>query len=402
MATAGSTGTIELTTKASPRVMERFKQKSVTEDLFSHEYSWDGVRTVRIPTIDVVPLNDYDQERTDGASRYGKLINLGDTWQEHSVKERKSFMFAIDETYNTQQMQIKRASQCLRREIDEVCIPYIDKYRIRKMAAAGTAGNKNVATASLDKGNIVETIMSANAAMSENLVPPTGRVCYVSYKTAINCALAQQIVGASGYAAVGKGSLGEKAIVDGTLGNIDGCTIRRVPAGYLPDGVDLLLVKKGVCFAPTQLKSYEIHPGAHILKGKIATGLIQHDCFVPELREKCIFVVTNGSGTVAIVGTGVLSVTSGTATVSSNATSIAKSGGKKNVTVSCESSGVVTADVIQVVSADESVFKASYDPYTNLITIDPLKAGTANLVVKANGKIGYTSPADVTIAVTVT
>jgi uncharacterized protein YodC (DUF2158 family) len=104
----------------------------------------------------------------------------------------------------------------------------------------------------------------------------------------------------------------------------------------------------------------------------------------------------------AIVGTGVLTVTSGTATVSSGATSIAKSGGPKNVTVSTESSGVVTADVIGVASADESVFKAQYDPYTNLITITPLKAGTANMVVSANGKIGYTTPADVTIAVTVT
>ena len=141
MATPGSTGTINLTEKADPKVMERFKQKSVTEGLFSNEYSWEGNATVKFPSIDTVPLNDYNQERIDGGSRYGSLINLGDTWQEHTVKERKSFMFAIDETYNTQQMQIKRASQCLKRELDEVVIRYVDKYRIRKMAAAGTSAN---------------------------------------------------------------------------------------------------------------------------------------------------------------------------------------------------------------------------------------------------------------------
>ena len=403
MATPGSTGSINLTEKASPKVMERFKQKSVTEGLFSNEYSWEGNATIKIPSIDVVPLNDYNQERTDGGSRYGSLVNLGDTWQEHTVKERKSFMFAIDETYNTQQMQIKRASQCLKRELDEVMIPYVDKYRIRKMAQAATSGNKNIASETLTKANIVETIFAANAAMSENLIPEGGRLCLIGHKTAIKCALAEQVVGTSSASGVGKGSIGEKAIVSGTIGNIDGCQIKRVPSGYLPNNVEMMFIKKGICFAPTQLKSYKIHPGAHVLEGKIATGLIQHDCFVPEGREQAIFVVTaSGSGSVVIVGTGVLTVTSGTATVTSGATSIAKSGGPKNVTVSCESSGVITADVIGVVSADESVFKAQYDPYTGLITINPLKAGMANMVVKANGRIGYDTPADVTIQVTVT
>lgn len=404
MATPGSTGSINLVEKASPKVMERFKQKSVTEGLFSNEYSWSGVATVKIPSIDVVPLNDYNQERTDGGSRYGSLVNLGDTWQEHTVKERKSFMFAIDNTYNTQQMQIKKASRDLKREVDEVVIPYVDKYRIRKMAAAGTSGNHNIASETLSKTNIIETIFGVNAAMSENLVPEGGRICYISHKTAIKTNLAEQIVGTSGYmSGVGANSLGQKSIVSGALGQIDGTTIKRVPSGYLPPNVEMLFVKKGICFAPTQLKEFDIHPGAHVLSGKICTGLIQHDCFVPEGREKCIFVVTaSGSGSITPVGTGVLTVTSGTATVSSGATSIAKSGGPKNVTVSTESSGVVTADVIGVASADESVFKAQYDPYTNLITITPLKAGTANMVVSANGKIGYTTPADVTIAVTVT
>ena len=40
MATPGSTGTINLTEKASPKVMERFKQKSVTDGLYSKEYTY--------------------------------------------------------------------------------------------------------------------------------------------------------------------------------------------------------------------------------------------------------------------------------------------------------------------------------------------------------------------------
>lgn len=400
MATPGSTGSINLVTKASPKVLERFKLKSVTEGIFNHDYTWDGVETVRIPTIDVVPLYDYNAERVDGGSRYGPLVNLGDTWQELSVKQKKSFIFAIDNTYNTQQMQIKKASKDLKREIDEVVIPHIDKYRLQRMASKATSGNHNIASETLTSSNIIKTIMEANAVMDERLVGEGNRVCYISNKRAIDLNLAQQVVGAG---PVNKGSLGEKAIVNGVLGTIDGCQIKRVPSSYLPSNVELMIVKKNVALAPTQLKEFDIHPGIHVLSGKIVTGLVQHDCFIPEGREQCIFVVTtSGSGSVVIVGTGVLTVTSGTATVSSGATSIAKSGGSKNITVSTVSSGVATADVTAIDVSDDTVIRAIYDPATGLITIDPLKAGTANLIVTANGKVGYDSPAPVTIAVTVT
>ena len=404
MATAGSTGSINLTTKASPKVLERFKLKSVTEGLFSHEYSWDGVATVRIPSIDVVPLYDYNAERVDGGSRFGNLINVGDTVQELTVKDNKSFIGVIDETYNTQQMQIKRAGQILRRQTDEVMIPYVDKYRLNKLASYAKSTHGNIATETLTKANAIETIMTANAAMSEKLVSDSGRVLYMSYGTAIKVKLADQVVGTATYGSgVGKGSLGEKAIVNGVMGKIDKCQIKLVPAGYLPNNVQFMIVKSGQAFAPTQIKSYKIHDGQHVLDGKIVTGHLLHDCFVPEDREKCIFVVTStgGSGSITPTGSGVLTVTSGTATISSGATTITKAGGAKNVTVTTTSSGIVTADVITVAMSDESKAKASYDANTGLITITPLATGSTNLVVTANGRPGYTSPAAVTVAVTI-
>ena len=102
MATAGSTGSINLTKKADSKVLERFKFASCTEGLFSHAYNWTGVATVQIYSIDTLPLNDYDPEKVDGGSRFGNLINVGDTIQELTVKDNKSFIGAIDETYNTQ------------------------------------------------------------------------------------------------------------------------------------------------------------------------------------------------------------------------------------------------------------------------------------------------------------
>jgi len=414
MATPGSTGSINLVSEFSPKVMERFKQKSVTEGIFSNEYTWSGVETVRIPSVDTVPLNDYNAERVDGGSRYGSLINLGDTYQEHSVKDKKSFIFAIDNTYNTQQKMLHKATKDMKREVDEVVIPYIDKYRIRKMAAAGTAGNNNIASETLTTGNIVDTIMSANAAMSENLVPETGRVLYISHKTALLCKLADQVVGVpavstygGGASGVGKGSIGEKAIVNGILGEIDGCQIKRVPSGYLPPNVEFMIVKKGICFAPKQLQDFSIHPGAHVLNGKIVTGLVQHDCFVPVGKEKCIFVVTkSGSGSIAIIGSGVLTLADGTLDISGSGSAytatLDHSDGAATVAVSTTNgSGVVTADVIGVHSSDEAKVKANFDPTTNTITLTPLAdSGTVYITVEANGKLGYDSPANAVLTLT--
>ena len=111
---------------------------------------------------------------------------------------------------------------------------------------------------------------------------------------------------------------------------------------------------------------------------------------------------SSGDGNIAIVGTGVLTVTSGTATVTSGASSITVAGGAKDVTVSTLSSGVDTAMVTTVTSSDESVLKAVYNPDAGKILVTPLKTGTSNLVVTANGRTGYTSPANVTVAFTVT
>lgn len=395
MATAGSTGEINLTKKASPKVMERFKFASCTEGLFSNDYDWTGVSTVQIYSVDDLPLYDYNPERIDGGSRFGPLVNVGDTIQEHTIKDNKSFIGAIDETYNTQQLQIKQAGKVLRRQMDNVVIPYVDKYRLRKLASSASSSYGNIASATLSKSNILETIMSVNAAMSENLVADTGRVCYMTYGDSIKLKLADQVVGID--------KLGEKAIVNGVMGKVDKTQIRLVPSGYLPNNVKMLFVKTGICFAPKKLASYKVHNGGHILDGKIVTGHLLHDCFVPVGREKCIFVVTaSGDGNIAIVGTGVLTVTSGTATVASGASAITVAGGAKDVTVSTLSSGVDTAMVTTVTSSDESVLKAVYNPDAGKILVTPLKAGTSNLVVTANGRTGYTSPANVTVAFTVT
>ena len=64
--------TYNFATKASPKVQEAFYKESLTEGIFSQEYDWTGVATVRIYSVDDLPMQDYDWDATSG-SRFGSL-----------------------------------------------------------------------------------------------------------------------------------------------------------------------------------------------------------------------------------------------------------------------------------------------------------------------------------------
>ena len=89
--------TINLITKTEPRVMERLTQESVTQGLFSNQYSFKGVRTIEIMSVDTVPLTKYDRNVTDGeegtiGKRFGKIMELGDTKATYTMEEEIKYI----------------------------------------------------------------------------------------------------------------------------------------------------------------------------------------------------------------------------------------------------------------------------------------------------------------------
>lgn len=274
---------INLASKASSKVVERFKIGSMTEGLFSNKYDWTGVATVRVYSVDTLPLQDYDKTLLDG-SRFGPLTEVGDTIQEMTVKDDKSFNGSIDKGNNTQQLMIKSASSVLRRQTDEVLIPYVDAYRLNKLAEG--AGTKAYST-SLTKSNVVETLMTAGAAMSNDKVPRKGRVLYIGETEAIKIKLADQIIGVD--------KLAEKSIVNGVQGTIDQMQVRIVPDSYMPTGVTFLIVLKGVAVAPQKIETYRILEEHPDIDGHVVQGRFMHDCFVLETRNKGIYAAYSGA-----------------------------------------------------------------------------------------------------------
>ena len=272
---------INLATKASAKVVERFKIGSCTEGLFSNDYDWKGVATVEVRSIDTLPLQDYNYTLTDGSSRFGAITEVGDTVQTMTVNDDKSFNGSIDKRNNTSVLMTKAAGKVLKRETDEVLIPYVDKYRLNVLAQKAGLGYFLGAT-TLSNSNIVEHIMKANAVMSNARVPDTGRVLYMGYTRAVDLKLATQVVGID--------ALGEKAIVNGAFGKIDKCQIRLVPDDYMPAGVNFMIVKTGVSLAPKKIETFRVLPNVHILDGSLVQGRLLHDCFVLKTKQAGVLV----------------------------------------------------------------------------------------------------------------
>lgn len=268
---------INLAKKASDKVCERFKLESVTEGIFSERYKWTGVASVQVYTVDNLPLQDYDKTKMSG-SRFGDLTEVGDTMQEMTVSDDKSFNGSIDKGNNTSQLMIKSASTILKRTTDEVIIPYVDKYRLGKLALG--AGLKGYSV-SLTKANVLETIFGAGAEMSNALVPKKDRVIYIGETEAMKLKLSDQVTGVDGIA--------EKAIVNGVCGTIDGAQVRIVPDDYMPENVVFMIIKKGCACAPKKIETYRIIEQDKDIDGAIVQGRFLHDCFVLDTMKNGIY-----------------------------------------------------------------------------------------------------------------
>ena len=168
-------GTVNVSEKYSDKIAERFKIGSLTDSACGHDYSFVGAKTVKVYSVDTVELNDF--ERTAASNRFGAVSNLGDTVQEMTMSQDKAFTFAIDAGDMSDQAIQKSAGKALRREIDEVVNPTMDKYRLK--AWATKAGSTHEISSAPTKSTIVEAILDLNAMLTDALVPAEGRTLFI-------------------------------------------------------------------------------------------------------------------------------------------------------------------------------------------------------------------------------
>lgn len=273
---------INLAEKYSKKVQERYAAKSRTDAYAGHDYDFTGVKTIKIYSIDTVPMVDYTRS---GTARFGELTELGDTLQEMTLAMDRAFTFSIDEGNKGEQFNVKQANSALKRQIDEVMTPEIDKYRLNAWATGKglTSGFEVLSgTASLTKTNILEEIFNAGATMSDENIPEDGRTLFIKMTDFVKFKLADQVMGAD--------SLAAGTIKNGYKGTIDGMNVITVPSSHMPEGVNFIIKHRGATVDPVTLKNMRVHKHPMGVDGDVVEGRIIYDSFVLDTKAKGIFV----------------------------------------------------------------------------------------------------------------
>jgi len=275
---------VNYTEKYAPKIAECFSKGSITNAGAGNEYSFVGAHTVKVYSVATAPLNDFDRDAA--SNRFGAVANLGDTVQEMTCTQDKGFTFAIDAGDESDQAIEKAAGKALRRQIDEVIIPYIDTYRLQKWAEGGTEV-KSGSTSALTKSTILGAIIKAGGEMSNGLVPEEGRTLYIPIRNY------QLLVQAD--AVVNLEKLGGAAVEKGVVGMIDRNKVIPVPDGWFPEGVEFIIKHKGCTADPVKLQKYDVLPKVQGYSGPVVQGRVYFDSFVLEAKKAGIAVFKLGT-----------------------------------------------------------------------------------------------------------
>ena len=283
---------INLIKKVEPKVMERLAQESVTQGLFSNQYSFNGVRSIEIMSVDTVPLTKYDRTVTDGKAgtigkRFGEIMELGDAKTEYTMNDEVKYNIGFEKSTNSDQHNIKSASSIISRQDREIVIPYRDKYRLQKLALGAGLNKFSAASADLERGNILETLLKARAEMRNAYAPIGKQVLYIGETRAIEMKLADQVIGVD--------KIAEKPIVNGVLSKLGGFQLNIVPDDYLPETCAFLIVTKGSAWAPVKVKTSRVLKSHPDFDGTVVQYHEYHDCFVNKAREETIYACWTGA-----------------------------------------------------------------------------------------------------------
>lgn len=264
---------INYTTKYESKIAERFKLGSLTDSACGHDYSFVGAKTIKVYSIDTVALNDFD--RTAGSNRFGEVANLGDTVQEMVCTQDKGFTFAIDAGDQSDQAIEKSAGRALRRQIDEVVNPTMDKYRLDAWAKG--AGNVYTPAAAPTKSTILGYIIDANAMATEDLVPTENRTLFISvdwYKLLVQAD-----------AVVDLEKPGTEAVIKGAVGRVDGCMVKPIPTSWMPSGTGALIKYRNCTVDPVKLQNYDVLTKVQGFDGPVVQGRVYYDAFVLSAKK---------------------------------------------------------------------------------------------------------------------
>lgn len=267
---------VNLALKYSSNVDEVIKLGALSNSAVNNDYDFVGVQTVKVYSFDTAPMHDY---KAEGTSRYGTPEELQDNIQEMTMRMKRSFTFTIDKTYAVDTPEgVRNAGQALRRQIDRIIIPELDKYRFKEISKHA----KHISTGTVTKTNAYQLFLEANEKIDEDEIPLTGRVAYVTPAYYNLLKLSPEFIK--------KGDLSQTMLVNGQIGEVDGVKIVKVVSSRLPEKCSFIIAHSMATVAPVKLEEYKIHTDPPGIAGNLVEGLLYYDAFILK-NKKCAIAV---------------------------------------------------------------------------------------------------------------
>ena len=282
--------TINLADKYSQKIVDKFYTDSVILGKTNKDYNWDGVKSIKVWTINTYAPVDYTRPTTDasGASlaRYGATREVADDLQVMSLTQDKAVSLSVDKGNNTQQMLIKNAGTVMARELREQFVPMFDKYCLAQWSdTTNTDWGSLIQTtvdASLTKSNIVDAISSHVTALMNAETDANDAYCYIGATNFGKLILSPEFLNID--------KLGERNLERGVMGKVRGLQIVPIPDSYLPSGVNFITAKKSCVLAPTKIKDAKVHSDPVGISGALLEVRWLYDAFVLKTKAKGIVV----------------------------------------------------------------------------------------------------------------
>ena len=273
---------INLVTKFSPLVDEKFTAEGKTSLITNKDYDFVGAHTIKIYSVGVAEMNDYGRGE-NGVSRYGTVKDLSTDIQEVSMEKDRSFTFGIDKMDEDETLGALNAGSALARQLREVVIPEVDKYTYKKVA--DNAGK--TVTETITNQNAYTAITAGTEYMDEKFVPAEGRVLtctpvfYTKLKADKNAVLETEI--------------GQDMRIKGVIANMDGVVVQKVPSTFLPEGANFILAHRVATTQAIKLAEYKIHTDVVGYSGAVVEGRIYYTAFVRKNKKDAIYYSTTNS-----------------------------------------------------------------------------------------------------------
>lgn len=297
---------INYTTKYGKDIETVFTHASYVKSHCKAEVDLIGAKSCRVYQVKTVPMNDYNRS---GTSRYGVAEDVQDIVNEYTMTQDKAFTGVVDKGDASEQAISDKAGKFLRQQIKEQVVPTADKYAFSRMVKFGHVAGVSAAPT---KSTIVSMVYDASTYMDEHLVPESERTLYLPAKYYPMIIMSTEWSGLD--------SLAGKQLPTGTVGQIGGFVVVKVPSSMFPDNVFFIAAHDRALAMPFKLNDTKVHENPVGVSGAVIEGRQTYDLFVLASKADAVYTAalsTNKQETPTI------SIASGKATITcANATEI--------------------------------------------------------------------------------